>query len=193
VQGIAKYRFKSFGTGNPDPGGLALAVTVTVPTGDREQLRGLGVTRTMLTLIASSGQGRVRPHVNAGFGYWSKGVGVVSDSAPNTSVTARHEYQFDGGLEFEAVPKLTLLIDVLGGGVLGGGRVGFGSVTNTSGLTGSQGLVALNEGTRRIDIAPGLKANLKGKLLISLGALIALRDNGLHARVTPVAGIDLTF
>ncbi len=193
VQGIAKYRFYSFGTGQPDPGGLAAMVTVTVPTGDENQLRGLGVTRTLLTLIASSGQGRLRPHGNVGFGYWSKGVGVVSDAAPNTSVTARHEYQFAGGIEFEAVPKLTLLVDLLGGGVLGGGRVGFGSVTDTGGLTGSQGLVALNEGPRRVDIAPGLKANLKGKLLISLNALIALRDTGLHARVTPVAGIDLTF
>jgi hypothetical protein len=193
VQGIAKYRFYSFGTGQPDPGGLAAMVTVTVPTGDQDQLRGLGVTRTLLTLIASSGQGRLRPHGNVGFGYWSKGVGVVSDAAPNTSVTARHEYQFAGGIELEAVPKLTLLVDLLGGGVLGGGRVGFGSVIDTGGLTGVQGLVALNEGTRRVDIAPGLKANLKGKLLISLNALIALRDTGLHARVTPVAGIDLTF
>ena len=54
-------------------------------------------------------------------------------------------------------------------------------------------IVALNEGTRRVDLAPGLKANLKGKLIVSLNALIALRDTGLHARVTPVAGIDLTF
>src|SRR5262249_5925442 len=109
VQGIAKYRFYSFGSGQPDPGGLAVMVTVTVPTGDREQLRGLGVTRTLLTLIASSGQGRLRPHGNVGFGYWSKGVGVVSD-AGNTSVEARHEFQFAGGIEFEAAPKLTMLV-----------------------------------------------------------------------------------
>jgi hypothetical protein len=193
VQGIAKYRFYSFGTGQPDPGGLAAMVTMTLPTGDRDQLRGLGVTRTLLTLIASSGQGRLRPHGNIGFGYWSKGLSVVPDTAPNTTVTARHEYQFAGGIEFEAVPKLTLLVDLLGGGVLGGGRVGFASVLDTTGFSGSQGLTALNEGTRRVDIAPGLKANLKGKLLVSLSALIALRDTGLHSRVTPVAGIDLTF
>jgi len=192
VQGIAKFRFKSFGTGIPDPGGLAAMVTMTLPTGDKDQLRGLGVTRTLLTLIASSGQARFRPHGNVGFGYWSKGVSVVSDTPGNPTVTARHEFQYAAGMEFEAVPKLTLLLDLLGGGVLGGGRVGFTSVADAAGLT-TQGLAALPEGTRRIDLAPGLKANLKGKLLLSLSALIALRDTGLHARVTPVAGIDLTF
>jgi hypothetical protein len=193
VQGIAKYRFYSFGTGQPDPGGLAAMVTVTVPTGDPDQFRGLGITRTLLTLIASSGRGRLRPHGNIGFGYWSKGLSVASDAAPNTTVTARHEFQYAGGIEVEAAPKLTLLLDLLGGGVLGGGKVGFASVSDTAGLTGSQGLTALSEGTQRVDLAPGLKANLKGKLLISVNALIALRDTGLHARVTPVAGIDLTF
>jgi hypothetical protein len=193
VQGIAKYRFYSFGTGQPDPGGLAAMVTVTVPTGDKDQFRGLGVTRTLLTLIASSGQGRLRPHGNVGFGYWSKGLSVVSDTAPNTTVTARHEFQYAGGIEVEAAPKLTLLLDLVGGGVLGGGRVDFAAVTNPAGFTGSQGLTALNQGTYRVDLAPGLKANIKGKLIVSLNALVALRDTGLHARVTPVAGIDLTF
>ena len=192
VQGMAKYRFYSFGTGTPDPGGLAAMVTMTLPTGDRDQLRGLGVTRTLVSLIASSGTARLRPHGNVGFEYWSKGVSVVSDTAANTTVTARHGFQYAGGIEFEAVPKLTLLVDLVGGGVLGGGRVGFGSVADT-GFTSSQGLVAFSEGLKKIDLAPGLKANLKGKMLISVNALIALHDTGLHARVTPVAGIEMTF
>ena len=53
--------------------------------------------------------------------------------------------------------------------------------------------MALPEGVSRLQLAPGMKVNLKGKFLLSLNALIALRDTGLHARVTPVAGIDLTF
>src|SRR5262249_36337819 len=137
VQGIAKYRFYSFGTGQPDPGGLAAMVTMTLPTGDRDQLRGLGITRTLVSLIASSGQARFRPHGNVGFGYWSKGVGVISDTPGNPVVNARHEYQYAGGIEVEAVPKLTLLLDLLGGGVLGGGKVGFTSVTDAAGLTTS--------------------------------------------------------
>jgi hypothetical protein len=151
VQGIAKYRFYSFGEGYPDPGGLAVMATVTVPTGDKDQLRGLGVTRTLVSFIASGGRARVRPHVNAGFEYWSKGLSVVSDTPGNPTTTARHAFQYAGGLELEAAPKLTLLLDLVGGGVLGGGKVGFTSLADSTGAT-TQGLTALSEGTRRIDL-----------------------------------------
>jgi hypothetical protein len=193
VAGIAKYRFYSFGGGEPDPGGLAVMATMRLPTGDRKALRGLGVTRTLLSLIASSGKGRFRPHANAGFGFWSKGVSVTSDDAQNTTVEARHQFEYAAGLELEAAPKLTLLVDLLGGGILGGGKLGFTTVTSGSPAVSSESLTALPEGIRRVALAPGVKVNLKGKLLLSLNALVALKDSGLHARVTPVAGIDLTF
>jgi hypothetical protein len=44
-----------------------------------------------------------------------------------------------------------------------------------------------------VNLAPGLKVNLKGKILLSLNALVTLKNDGLHARVTPMAGIDVTF
>jgi hypothetical protein len=192
IAGLAKYRFYSFGSGQPDPGGLAVMATMRLPTGDKKQLRGLGVTRTLVSFIASSGQGRFRPHANVGYGWWSKGVSVVSD-AQNATVTARHQFEYAGGLELEAAPKLTVLVDLLGGGILGGGRLGFANITSGSPAVASNSLVALPEGLNRLSLAPGMKVNLKGKLLLSVNALVALRDNGLHTRVTPVAGIDLTF
>jgi hypothetical protein len=194
VAGLAKYRFYSFGTGQPDPGGLAVMATMRLPTGDRQSLRGLGVTRTLISLIASSGQRRFRPHANAGFGYWSKGVSITSDAAPNQTVEARHQYEYAAGVELEAAPKLTLLVDLVGGAVLGGGRLGFATTTGgAAGVTSTESLVALSEGVQRVSLVPGLKVNLKGKMLLSLNALVALHDTGLHQRVTPVAGIDLTF
>ena len=194
VAGIVKYRFYSFGSGQPDPGGLAVMATMRMPTGDKAALRGLGVTRTQLSFIASSGKGRFRPHANAGFGYWSKGVIVASDNAPNSTVEARHQFEYAGGMELEASPKMTLLVDLLGGGVLGGGKLGFAGVSGGfPGVTSSRALVALPDGIRKVDLAPGVKVNLKGKLLLSVAVLVALRDSGLHSRVTTVAGIDLTF
>jgi hypothetical protein len=191
VAGLAKYRFVSFGTGQPDPGGLALMATVRLPTGDQKGLRGLGMTRTMLTFIASSGQGRFRPHANVGYEWWSKGVGVISDDAQNTAVTARHQFEYAAGLELEAAPKVTVLLDILGGQIFGGGKLGF--ATTTSGSSSITSLVSLSEGMRRLSLAPGLKVNLKGKMLISLNALVALRDGGLYTRVTPVAGVEMNF
>jgi hypothetical protein len=194
VAGIVKYRFYAFGTGQPDPGGLAVMATMRLPTGDPDNLRGLGITRTLLSLIASSGQGRFRPHANVGYEYWSKSVSVTSDNAQGSTVKARNQAQFAAGLEFEAAPKCTLLVDLLGSEIFGGGKVGFQTIASPApGITSSESLVALPQAIQRLAVAPGLKVNLKGKLLFSVNALVDLRDNGLHARVTPVAGIDLAF
>lgn len=194
VAGIVKYRFYSFGSGQPDPGGLAVMGTVRFPTGSTESLRGLGITRTMVSFIASGGQGRFRPHANAGYELWSEGVSVVSDAPGVGTVTAKNQMQFAAGFEFEAAPKATVLLDVLGGQVFGAGKLAFQpDATAAAGASASSTLVALPEGITRIGVAPGLKVNLKAKMLLSLSALVSLKNDGLHARVTPLAGIDLTF
>jgi hypothetical protein len=192
IAGIAKYRFYSFGSGLPDPGGMAVMITVRLPTGDKDNFRGLGVTRTFASYIISGGRARFRPHANVGYGFWSKGVSVASDYALNGSVEARHQFEYAAGLELEAAPKLTLLLDLLGGSVLGGGKVEY-TTAPLPGGNSAQSLVALPDSIRKLALAPGLKVNLKGKMLLSLNALVALSDTGLHARVIPVAGIDLTF
>jgi hypothetical protein len=196
IAAVLKYRLLAFGEGPPDPGGLALLATMRLPTGDRDSLRGLGVSRTLVSLVLSSGQGRIRPHVNGGFEWWSEGVDVVSDFRENSTVTARHQIQYAGGIEIEAAPKLTLMVDLLGRHILGAGKIGFQSTVpgpNAQGVTSFESAVALPEGVQKITLVPGLKVNLKGSLLLSLNALTALHDTGLHSRFTPVVGLDLTF
>jgi hypothetical protein len=191
---LVKYRIYAFGSDLPDPGGLAVMATMRLPTGDHENLRGLGVTRTLVSLIASGGQKRFRPHGNVGFEYWSKGVGVTSDYAANATVTARHQFAYAAGVEFEAAPKATLLVDLLGRQILGGGKVGVTADPSIpAGVISSESAVALPEGISKLTLAPGLKVNLKSKLLLSVNVLVALHDTGLHARVTPMAGIEMAF
>ena len=48
--------------------------TLRFPTGSTESLRGMGVTRTMVSFIASGGQARFRPHANVGYEFWSNSV-----------------------------------------------------------------------------------------------------------------------
>jgi hypothetical protein len=196
VAALAKYRFVRFGTGLPDPGGIALAVNMRLPTGDREALRGLGVYRTLASLVVSSGARRFRPHANAGYEWWSDGVEVGTGFSQNDPVAVRHQIQYAAGVELEATPKLTLLVDFLGRHIQGGGQVGFvaeAPSTIGQGITSVESMVALPEGIRKLLLVPGLKMNLKGKLLLSLNAVIALKHNGLHSTVTPVVGIDLSL
>ena len=191
ASGIVKYRLRSFGEGLPDPGGVAVMGTIRLPTGSRDSLRGLGVTRAGAMLIVSSGRQKFRPHVNVGFEFWSDDVGVTSDAGG--FVSARNQFMYDAGFEYEAAAKCTLLVDALGGQILGGGKVDVVDDAAPAGGTASRSLVALSEGIRRFQIAPGAKVNLKGKLLLSANVLITLSDGGLYDRVVPFAGLEMSF
>jgi hypothetical protein len=195
ISAVAKYRFVKFGGPTiPDPGGIALVVNTHLPTGSRENLRGLGVGRTLVSGVVSGGRGRVSPHAMVGFEYWNKGLDV--SAAPNQTVSIRHQFLFSGGIEMEAAPKLTLLLDYMGQRIFGGGQVGLAPdpiVAAQPGVTSATSMVALADGISKSLLMPGLKANLKGKLLLSLSAIITLQNNGLHSKVTPVAGITLTM
>ena len=197
VSAIAKYRFLKFkGPDLPDPGGLALLVNMRLPTGDRDNLRGLGITRTLVSVVGSAGRGRFRPHASGGFEVWSKGLDVSTNPATGEKVSVRHQIQYTAGVELEATPKLTLLVDFLGQHIRGGGQVGLVTDTppvNPAGITSVQSMVALSEGIRKALVVPGLKVNLKGKMLLSLHAIITLTNDGLRAKITPVAGINLTM
>ena len=192
----AKYRLTRFAPGNPDPGGLAVLGTLRLPTGDRDNLRGLGMTRVLASLVFSSGRGRVRPHGNGGFEFWSAGIDVPADfnDPPTTTVTARHMVQYAGGVEFEATPKITLIGDVIGRHILGAGRVETQPIPVTDPrFTSAEAVLALPKGIRKITLAPGLKWNLKGTMLLSVNALVPLFDQGVHDKFTPVFGLDWTF
>jgi hypothetical protein len=196
VAAAAKYRFVSFGKGQPDPGGLALSVTMRLPTGDEKNLLGLGVNRTLVALVASGGKGRFRPHANAGFEAWNRAVEVATDAQGLNTVKVRNQFQYAAGVEVEAAPKLTLNVDFLGRNILGGGRVGFRTdpaAPNAFGIVSTESAVVLPQGIRKLTLVPGLRLNLKGNMLLSLNALVALKDNGFHARFIPVIGIDMTL
>jgi hypothetical protein len=197
VSASVKYRFVRFGTDLiTDAGGLAVLVNLRLPTGDRANLRGLGVTRALGSFVASGGSGRLRPHVNAGFEFWSKGVHIPSNAATAENVVARHQIQYVAGAELEASPKVTLTVDFLGRHILGAGQVGFVNDTPTAatpGVSGFESAVALSEGIQKLMLVPGLKVNLKGKLLLSLHVLTTLKNNGLRANISPVAALDLTL
>ena len=195
VAGIAKFRVAKFkGPDLPDPGGVAVVLTMRLPTGDRDNLRGLGVTRALVSGVASGGRGRIRFHGSGGFDYWSDSVDAAG--SPGETVSVRHQFQYAGGVEVEAAPKVTVLMEFLGQQILGGGQVVLGPVipaTGTSGITSTQSLVASSDGISKALLVPGVKVNLIGKMLLSLNAIVTLKNNGLHATVTPVVGINLTL
>jgi hypothetical protein len=188
IAALAKFRILKFkGPDVPDPGGLAVNVIMRLPTGDRDNLRGLDVTRTMGSLVGSFGKGPLKPHGSVSFEYWNKALNVPNDHLKN-------QFQYNGGVEIVAAPKLTFLADFLGQRVLGAGPVELGAVTPVGGLgvSSAQALVFTDGSLNKVTFIPGMKVNLIGKLVLSLNALVTMNNNGLHSKITPVAGLNLT-
>jgi len=197
IAAIAKFKVAKFGGPEiPDPGGVALMLTMRLPTGDRDNLRGLGVTRTMASATFSAGKGRFKPHATGGFEFWSKSVDIPTGSATGGLIKVRHQVQLAGGFEVEAHPKVTVLLDFIGQKIRNGGEVGVVTdpvAGNAGGIQQVQSLVVLPEGILKGLMIPGIKVNLKGKLLLSLNAIVTMKNNGLHSKVTPVVGLNLTM
>ena len=100
---------------------LSLGVDLRLPTGDAENLLGLGTTQGKFFLIASSDNERFSPHVNIGFT-------VSGEGKPETlfqfePLGVSDEFNYAGGVEIVAHPKLTLLADFLGRTLFNAGSI----------------------------------------------------------------------
>lgn len=193
-----KLRVARFGEEQPDPGGVALMLTTRLPTGNRENFRGLGITRVLGSALVSFGKGRLRPHGNVGFEWWEKNLSVPADVTGGNFRNARHQVQYAAGVEIGAGPKVTLLFDVVGRHTLGDGSVANQSFAippslAAEGYTSIEFASATEQGIRKVTVVPGLKWNLKGNFVLSGNALMPVWDNGLRDYFTPVVGLDWTF
>jgi hypothetical protein len=102
-------------------GGLAAAVDLRLPTGDKNNLLGAGGTQAKFLLLASDERGRFGHHVNIGYTA-SRGV-VAGTLAGLTSASIPDEINYTGGVEFVANPRLTVMGDMVGRTLRGAGRL----------------------------------------------------------------------
>jgi hypothetical protein len=166
--------------------GVALAVETRLPTGDEEELRGLGVTRTLTSVIWSHG-GVISPHANVGYEFWSDEV-PISESG---DVFAKDQIKYAAGIEFEAHPRMTIIVDLVGRQLRHGGKVDYESFDRPAGSIDA--LVGVSGGIQQVSLVPGLKWNAWRSVLLTGNVLVALSDEGLKASVIPVVGLDWAF
>ncbi|MEO7134641.1 MAG: transporter [Vicinamibacterales bacterium] len=197
---FTKFKFAQFGAPPGADAGpnaaLALAATFRLPTGSKEELRGLGVGRALLSLVASGAAGRFSPHVNVGYEFWTDSVVVPQDFQGLTTLASKDQVQYAGGVEVEVTRRLTLVGDVLGRFLRGTGQVGYQPFEyrqNPLNIQGANALVAAPNGVHSIYAVPGVKWNFYADALLNFHALVSLTREGLRDRITPVIGIDWGF
>jgi len=168
-------------------GGLAAGLDLRVPSGNEEDLLGLGTTQAKFLLIGSTEKGRFGPHFNISY--------AVAGESSLQDVDIPNEFGYTFGVDAVA-GKATLAFDVIGRTLIDAGR--FGDTTRTFRLFGGS-TVDRTEFARRdgnlnqVLGAAGIKFPVMEKLLITANALFSINDAGLKAKFIPVIGFEYVF
>ncbi len=192
--------------------GFAAGLDLRLPTGDEEDLLGLGAFQSKIYAIASAGTDRVASHVNLGFTISGRGE-VDTAIAGFEPLGASDEFNYTGGVEFVAHPRVTVIGDILGRTLMDAGtveaatrtfqhRTGAGAVGTDPLLTSSTNplngqpysQLALTPGNLHLVLgAVGAKVNVAPNLLISGNVLFPFTKGGLRDRFTVAFGLDYAF
>ena len=178
-------------------GGVAAGVDVRLPTGDEQNLLGIAGAQAELYLAASTGLGRLSPHVNVGYT-----VSGASDAAraPNSVLIApSDEVNYAGGADVALSLRTTVALDVVGRTLR---RVGtLEEVPSLFGLRDSNDErtlfpeLRLRPGAdlRLLLGSVGVKLNPTANLLVSANVLFPLSNRGLTDNLTWLVGFDYSF
>jgi hypothetical protein len=180
-------------------GGLAAGVDVRLPTGDEQNLLGIAGAQAKMYLAASTGLGRLSPHLNVGYT-----VSSASDAArvPNAVLIAPpDEVTYAGGLDVASSLRTTVVVDVLARTLRG-----VGTLQEVPSLFGSRGGDSNGERTpfQELRLLPGadlrlllgsvgVKVNPFANLLVSANVLFPLAHRGLTDNLTWLLGFDYSF
>jgi hypothetical protein len=150
--------------------GMTAQLALRLPTGDEDELLGIGSPRVLPIVIASGRVLGIAPHVNVGFD-----LGDTSD--------LENEFVYAVGFDWAPWPWFTFAFDVLGRHVIDNQRPKAGGAGGSTGTSNDD----------IVNVAIGFKANPWRNVLLFFNALIPLNDTGLRDDFTPLFGVEVTF
>jgi hypothetical protein len=176
---------------------LGAGIDLRLPTGDDQQLLGLGKAQTKVMLMGSSTQGIVAPHFNLGYTFAGKGIpfnpdgtvalydanGDFNDGAFEPS----SEINYTFGVDVAATPMVTVMGDVIGRSLRNSAKFEFTTSGSSSFFTLSPGTLNLILGT------VGAKVKIGNDFLLTASVVFPLNSAGVKPGVTPVVGFERAF
>lgn len=191
---VLRTKFRLLGDAR---GALAAALDARLPTGDEDNLLG-GSAQMKVFLVASGGNDRLGQHVNVGYTF----AGGEDHAAAVGRRPLSDEFNYAAGVELVAMPRLTLIGDVVGRTLRDTGRLRIEAKRfdyQPIDATLPPAFVEFDEFAQRAGNlnlllgTVGAKFNPFGDLLVSASVLFPLTDRGLKSRWTTVVGLDYAF
>jgi hypothetical protein len=171
--------------------GLALGLDVRLPTGDEENLLGLGTTGVRPFAAFAVALGHASIHLNGGYLWNGKSV-LAGDVATGQKEDMPDQASYAAGIDVGVTKRLTLAFDVVGTYIVDSPRLVSQTFTAANGNTFPQ-IDFVTQSYNIVNGAAGLKVNLFGRLLLDANVLFKLNDAGLRDKVTPLIGIEYAF
>jgi len=169
-------------------GGLALAADLRLPTGDEEKLLGSGALGIRPFAAFSFPLQHFTPHFNVGY-QWNGESVLGGDIITGTKGDMPDLFTYAFGTDVGVTRSLTLALDLFGTRVIDSNRLVIGQFTEFPGLT-STGDADLQPASFNMHNAGlGFKFSPAGSFLVNFNVLVALDDNGLRDKVTPLLGV----
>ncbi len=187
---VVRTKFKVKSAPNGD---LAVGFDLRLPTGDDEELLGLGTTQTKVALILSGPPTRFSPHGNVGY--------ILSSGDSPVLGEISNELTYTVGFDASLGARVSINADLLGRTIFDIDRLqrterefefrqGFNGPTSS--LIGEEWSSEEGDLTQ-VYGAAGVKWNVFGNFLVNVSGLFSLGNQGLQDRFTGVFGIDYTF
>jgi hypothetical protein len=188
---------------------LSLGFDLRLPTGDEEDLLGTGAAQAKVYVIASSAGARVSPHLNIGFTLSGSGNTDPEYNGIYQPLGISHEFNYAGGVEFVASPRLTVVGDLIGRTLFDAGNVEPASLSflfvrqgastiersDANPITGEPyEQLALRPGNLNLLLAAGgFKFNPAPNFLVAANVLFPISSGGLRDYFTLSLGLDFAF
>jgi Putative MetA-pathway of phenol degradation len=168
-------------------GGLAVGIDLRLPTGNEEELLGLGAPQAKFTLIGSTEAGAFGPHVNLSY--------AKAGQSNLQGIEIPDEMSYAAGVDIVSC-KVTYAFDLIGRTLFDAGR--FADTTRTFNLLDKPAATRVEFGRRdgnlnQLLAVAGVKIPLANKLLITANGLFSLKDAGLKANFIPMIGFEYVF
>ncbi|MET0164840.1 MAG: hypothetical protein ABW318_07550, partial [Vicinamibacterales bacterium] len=150
-------------------------------------------------VVASTGLGRVSPHMN--LGYTVSGATDSADAATSALIAPPDEINYAGGADLAVSLRTTIAFDVVGRTLRGAGTLKEqasdfhtrGGNSNGDRIPYQELRLVRNADIRLLLGSTGIKFNPLANLLVTGNVLFPLSDRGLTDRLTWLLGFDYSY
>ena len=174
-------------------GSAAFGLDVRVPTGDEENLLGVGAPGIRPFVVLSRSSRAFSPHFNAGY-LWNGSSVLAGNPATGEAADLPDQVTYVVGADFGVSQRFTFVLDVLGTYLLDAPRL---NQTTFHGLDAARTplptVAFTTESYNLLSGAVGFKLNVVESLLVDVNLLFNLDDNGLRDKITPLVGFEYAF